>query len=107
VDRDPVRSCLVCRRRAPQRTLVRLALVAGVLSIDPGARLGGRGAYVCSHGSCIDDALGNDARRARRALRADACSAVVDVQAIRENWQAAHEGREQTSAAIAATGVCE
>ena len=86
---DPVRSCLACRRRAPQRTLVRLAVVDGALRVDPEARLGGRGAYVCGSPPCIEDALGNDARRACRALRADSGSVVVEAQAIRQNWQAA------------------
>lgn len=107
MESGPVRSCLVCRRRAPKRTLTRLAVVAGVLSVDAGLRLGGRGAYVCSGPSCGTAALDGDARRALKALRADARGAVVDGQVLGRNWKAAREGRERMSAAVAATGVCE
>ena len=64
----PERACIVCRRKAPQRELVRLVAVDGTLhvSLGPGA---GRGAYVCPSLGCL---VGAAARgRLRRALRAD------------------------------------
>ncbi len=64
----PERTCIGCRRKAPQRSLVRLVVVDGAVhvSLDPGA---GRGVYVCASPGCLEGA----ARRGRlsRALRAD------------------------------------
>ena len=61
----PERTCIACRRRAPQRALVRLAAVDGAVhvSLGPGA---GRGAYVCPAPACLVAAA---RRRLSRALR--------------------------------------
>ena len=62
---EPVRTCVGCRRRAPQRSLVRFAAIDGRLAA--GRALPGRGAYTCRSRACFDAAL---RRRAfARALR--------------------------------------
>ena len=62
---EPVRSCLGCGRKAPQRELLRFAAPGGRLVA---AQTGeGRGAYTCRRLSCFERAV---ARRAfSRALR--------------------------------------
>lgn len=54
---DPVRSCIGCGVRRPQRELVRLGLGAdGEVTVDRPRRLPGRGAYLCGAG-CLAAAL--------------------------------------------------
>ncbi|MGH3011467.1 MAG: YlxR family protein [Gaiellaceae bacterium] len=63
----PTRTCVGCGRKAPQRELVRFAAPTGVLEVDRGQRLAGRGAYTCPRPSCFEKAT---ARRAfARTLR--------------------------------------
>jgi hypothetical protein len=58
-----------CRERADRASLLRVVAVDGVLVVDPGRRLPGRGASVHPDPACVDLA---DKRRAFvRALRAD------------------------------------
>lgn len=64
---QPVRTCLGCRQVAAKSELLRIVAVDGVLTADPAARLGGRGAYVHRRAECLDKA---EQRRAfQRALR--------------------------------------
>ncbi len=48
----PERTCVVCRRKAPQQSLLRLAMIDGSIVPDPDRMLPGRGAYICRHGQC-------------------------------------------------------
>ena len=54
----PVRSCAVCRTRAPQQTLIRVVRAPdGTIRVDRGAhRAAGRGAYVCHAERCLQKA---------------------------------------------------
>ncbi len=63
----PQRTCIGCRRKVPQRALVRLLVVDGELrvSLGPGA---GRGAYVCPLPECLAGAATRG--RLGKALRA-------------------------------------
>ncbi len=64
---EPIRTCVGCGRKAPQRELLRFVAPAGVLELDSGRRLRGRGAYTCPRPSCFERA---EARRAfARTLR--------------------------------------
>jgi len=58
----PVRSCVVCRTRAPQQTLLRVVRTPdGMVRVDCGPhRAAGRGAYLCRAERCL--------RKAPRAL---------------------------------------
>jgi predicted RNA-binding protein YlxR (DUF448 family) len=64
---EPVRTCVGCGRKAPQRALVRFVAPTGVLALDPDRRAHGRGVYTCRRTACFERAA---ARRAfSRALR--------------------------------------
>ena len=65
----PVRTCVACRRRRPQRELIRVARRPDgrVLPDVLGSRAEGRGAYVCPDKECIERAVGSG--RLNRALR--------------------------------------
>ncbi len=70
--RDPVRTCVGCRRTAGQRALVRLKSEAGRVVFDR-ARTGGRGAWLHPEPACLEGAL---RRRAfPRVLRAEGLQA--------------------------------
>jgi predicted RNA-binding protein YlxR (DUF448 family) len=78
--RPPQRRCVACRRSAPKRELVRLALRdardggAGTLEVivDPTQTMPGRGAYVCGV-ACLRRAIarGRLAGAFRRAVSID------------------------------------
>lgn len=44
---QPIRSCVVCRARAPKETLIRVAKVPTGFQLDLAQRLGGRGSWLC------------------------------------------------------------
>ena len=52
--RIPVRSCVVCRQRFHQASLVRLVKLGmtGAVALDPKRRAAGRGFYICSSSAC-------------------------------------------------------
>jgi uncharacterized protein len=69
--REPERTCVGCRGRAPKRMLLRLAVdLDGTVVVDASGRQPGRGAYVHRDRSCMDAALAQGALV--RALRAGA-----------------------------------
>ncbi|HEX6131061.1 MAG TPA: YlxR family protein [Actinomycetota bacterium] len=66
--REPERTCVGCRVRAPKRSLLRIVRrPGGAVDVDPRGSAPGRGAYVHRAQACVDAAL----RRAAlaRALR--------------------------------------
>jgi uncharacterized protein len=64
---EPIRTCVGCGRKAPQRELVRFVAPQGVLTRDPTGRSPGRGAYTCARPACFERAA---SRRAfSRTLR--------------------------------------
>ena len=64
---EPIRTCVGCGRKAPQRELLRFVAPTGVLELDSARRLPGRGAYTCRRPFCFEKA---EARRAfARTLR--------------------------------------
>ena len=66
---SPLRTCVGCRRRDAQEDLLRVALTpAGVIVLDLGRRLPGRGAYLHPQASCLT--LARRGRQLERALRA-------------------------------------
>ena len=52
-NQGPVRTCVGCKERAPQRELLRVALVDGKPVADPRRRLPGRGGYVHRDPACV------------------------------------------------------
>jgi predicted RNA-binding protein YlxR (DUF448 family) len=49
----PIRMCVSCRRRAPQRALIRLAVDDDGVMVVGQLRRRGRGAYVCPRHECL------------------------------------------------------
>ncbi len=68
MDAGPVRTCVGCRTKRPKSELARVAISSdGSFSTEAGA--GGRGAYLCRDGACVEAAFATG--RLRRALRCD------------------------------------
>lgn len=54
----PLRSCIVCRQQKDKGDLLRIVRCGdGDILLDISGKLGGRGAYVCKHGDCMDNAI--------------------------------------------------
>ena len=68
---EPIRTCVGCGRKAPQRELERFVERDGVLV--RAARAPGRGAYTCRRRSCFERAVARRAfnRTLRRAVRVE------------------------------------
>jgi predicted RNA-binding protein YlxR (DUF448 family) len=73
----PMRTCVACRRRRPQRQLVRIARTPAGVAVDVSARLPGRGAYLCPSADCVRTAAQGGARKLRRGLRGGDADDVV------------------------------
>lgn len=53
----PMRTCSVCRENKPKRQLTRLVIGPDTaLTVDPGGKLPGRGAYLCDNPACWESA---------------------------------------------------
>jgi predicted RNA-binding protein YlxR (DUF448 family) len=50
---QPIRSCLGCRARDAQSSLVRVVAANGALIVDRARRLGGRGGYFHRNDACL------------------------------------------------------
>jgi predicted RNA-binding protein YlxR (DUF448 family) len=69
--REPERTCVGCRGRAPKRLLLRLTVDPdGSVVVDPSGWQPGRGAYLHRDRACMDAALARGALV--RALRVEA-----------------------------------
>ena len=57
----PIRTCVVCRQTSAKKGLLRVVRRpekdGGGVAADPTGKAGGRGAYVCADGDCIDKAV--------------------------------------------------
>ncbi|HEX2089205.1 MAG TPA: YlxR family protein [Actinomycetota bacterium] len=68
LERQPERTCVGCRRKAPKSELLRMVRHDdGDISVDPSAKAPGRGAYVHPTDDCIRTAIRT--RSVARALR--------------------------------------
>ena len=64
----PLRRCVACGTRLPQRELIRIVRTPqGQVSMDPGHKAAGRGAYLCHSRACWEQALKK--KRLDHALR--------------------------------------
>jgi uncharacterized protein len=83
--RQPVRTCIGCRRARDRQALLRIARTPDGIRCDPDARLPGRGAYLCPDPDCIATARRRGASRLRHALRGgdqyEALAALDDLEA--------------------------
>jgi len=66
---DALRTCLVCGRKQPQASLLRLAVdESATVTVDHDRRLQGRGAYCCNNSLCLRK-LHRCRKKIPRALR--------------------------------------
>ena len=50
----PQRQCMGCRERKPKRDMIRIVRTPeGVVSLDFGGKMNGRGAYICPNHECL------------------------------------------------------
>ena len=50
----PQRQCMGCRERKPKRDMIRVVRTPeGVVSLDFGGKMNGRGAYICPDPECL------------------------------------------------------
>lgn len=79
----PARTCVVCRETRPKRELTRLVCTAeGALRVDPGGKMPGRGAYLCSKAACwLAASRGKVLETALRAALADEDRAMLEAHA--------------------------
>ena len=50
----PQRQCMGCRERRPKRDMIRIVRTPeGVVSLDFGGKMNGRGAYICPETECL------------------------------------------------------
>ena len=53
----PQRQCMGCRERKPKRDMIRIVRTPeGVVSLDFGGKMNGRGAYICPNPDCLKKA---------------------------------------------------
>jgi len=53
----PIRTCLGCGHKRPQKELKRIVLKDGALILDEKSKIPGRGAYLCPQGECVSRLL--------------------------------------------------
>ena len=54
----PMRMCVGCREMKPKAELIRVVRSPeGEVSLDPGGKKSGRGAYVCKNADCLKRAI--------------------------------------------------
>ena len=50
----PQRQCMGCRERKPKRDMIRIVRTPeGVVTLDFGGKMNGRGAYICPEAECL------------------------------------------------------
>ena len=53
----PQRQCMGCRERKPKRDMIRIVRTPeGVVTLDFGGKMNGRGAYICPMAECLKKA---------------------------------------------------
>ena len=54
----PQRQCMGCRERKPKKELIRIVRTPdGVVTLDFGGKMNGRGAYICPDPECLKKAI--------------------------------------------------
>jgi predicted RNA-binding protein YlxR (DUF448 family) len=74
-NRQPQRTCVVCRSTTAKRALHRIVRSpSGAVGYDPTGKAPGRGAYLCGQAACLETALRR--RSIQRALKVSDTAAV-------------------------------
>ena len=75
----PMRMCVGCRESKPKRELIRVVRAPdGTVSMDPGGKKPGRGAYVCRQESCLMRAIRQ--KQLERQLEVQLTDDVADIE---------------------------
>ncbi len=85
---EPLRTCIVCRRVMPQKDMLRICTSReGIIETDPGRRLPGRGAYICSDPRCAERLI--KTRALDRAFRMQVDSEIYEriAMALKEDHE--------------------
>ena len=54
----PQRQCMGCRERKPKKDMIRIVRgTDGIVRLDFGGKMNGRGAYICPNPECLKKAL--------------------------------------------------
>lgn len=74
------RLCVSCRQKKPKEELMRVAAFGGMVCPDPSGKAPGRGAYVCRHGLCLQQALreGRLARSLKQPIAPEQAQQLLD-----------------------------
>ena len=73
----PIRTCIGCRGKFPQKTLIRFVCSTGnFLELDGFKRHPGRGAYICRSKACIEKAF-KESKRINALLRVQLSKSVI------------------------------
>lgn len=73
----PIRTCIGCRSKFPQKTLIRFVCSKGkCLQLDGFKRYPGRGAYICKSKVCIEKAF-KEPKRINALLRVQLPKSVI------------------------------
>ena len=85
----PQRQCMGCRERKPKRDMIRIVRTPeGVVSLDFGGKMNGRGAYLCPNPDCL-----------KKAIRSKALERSLEVEIPEEVY-----GRLQKEMEVGANG---
>lgn len=78
--RDPIRTCIACQSKRPQREMLRIAHKDGQIRVDHGSGLPGRGMYICKEGDCLQKAFKTHAfqRAIKRQLKEEEKRYIID-----------------------------
>lgn len=73
----PQRQCMGCRERKPKRDMIRVVrMTDGMVNLDFGGKMNGRGAYVCPDVECLKKA--RKSRALERCLETEIPQEVYD-----------------------------
>lgn len=68
IKKTPQRMCVGCGQMKDKKSLVRIVCSPeGTVSIDPGGRANGRGAYICRDNSCL--LIARKTKKLERAIK--------------------------------------
>ena len=89
----PMRMCVGCREKKEKRDLIRVVRSPeGIVSLDPGGRKPGRGAYVCRSTECLSRAIRqNQLERQLGAHLTEEAATGLKEELERLNAEARHE----------------
>lgn len=99
INKAPIRTCIGCRFKYPQNTLIRFVCLTGeALEMEELQKLPGRGAYVCPSKSCIENAF-KMSKRINSLLRVRLSESVISEfkQALLEKEIIANEKNKTAS----------